>query len=159
MTHIPSPVGLSSGSSPYPQARPHQNLNLNVNVNLNLNPHLNPHPNPDQNTNHDRDLYSEIVTLKTKIALLEVNTEFFARQIEEQITQQINHRFLDTFRRDRLMSLLGEKTISAECRRSILEGNRAAHNGDAVTDATLYVAGWRKDRHVFGYIYGVGGGG
>ena len=61
----------------------------------------------------------------------------------------IRQRFLDTFRRDIL------KDPEAKWTRAISEGNKAAHHGDAVTDAGLFNSGSRKDDFLMLEIYGL----
>jgi hypothetical protein len=41
-------------------------------------------------------------------------------------------------------------------RQNIADGNKAAHHGDAVTDAALYISGERRDHGVITEIYGLG---
>jgi hypothetical protein len=62
---------------------------------------------------------------------------------------QIRQRFLDTFRRDIL------QVPEARWAPSIAAGNRAAHDGDAVTDASLYETGVRHDVSLLFKIYGL----
>jgi hypothetical protein len=56
---------------------------------------------------------------------------------------------LDTFRRDIL------KDSTATWTEAIGEENKAAHNGDVVTDASLYETGIRKDQSLMWRVYGL----
>ena len=61
----------------------------------------------------------------------------------------IRQRFLDTFRRDIL------KDPAAKHTETIRAGNVAAHDGDAVTDATLFTTGARVDADLMFKVYGL----
>jgi len=61
----------------------------------------------------------------------------------------IRHRFLDTFRRDIL------EDATARWTSMIQSGNAAAHDGDAVTDASLFETGSRRDKNLMGKVYGL----
>jgi len=60
----------------------------------------------------------------------------------------IRKRFLDVYRRDIL------KEAEAQGTQAIKDGNRAAHHGDAVGDASLYEFGLREDEFLLFDIYG-----
>jgi hypothetical protein len=80
---------------------------------------------------------SEIKGLRARVGDLETACEGYL---------QIRQRFLDTYRRDVL------KDPAAKWTDAIGLGNKAAHNGDAVTDARLYGMGARNDRSSIGKI-------
>jgi hypothetical protein len=63
--------------------------------------------------------------------------------------RRIRHRFLEVYRRDIMGSIRDEgyKTIDI--------GNQAAHHGDAIIDAALYLSGERVDEHVLVNVYGL----
>ena len=63
--------------------------------------------------------------------------------------RKIRHRFLEVYHRDVLQD------IGRQGRQKISEGNEAAHDGDAVTDASLYKAGERSDERVLADLYGL----
>jgi len=47
--------------------------------------------------------------------------------------------------------------IDPKGRQKIREGNEAAHEGDAVSDAQLYISGERRDENILVKIYGLTG--
>ena len=61
----------------------------------------------------------------------------------------IRHRFIDFYCRDVL------KNVDQKGHDRIYEGNKAAHRGDAITDATLYTTRERKDENVLRDLYGL----
>ena len=97
---------------------------------------------------------TKIANLETAIATLETEVGILKSQNKELILacdgyMLIRERFLDIFRRDIL------KSPNAKWTTAIGAGNAAAHHGDAVTDASLYEKGRRKDRSLFSKIYGL----
>jgi hypothetical protein len=64
--------------------------------------------------------------------------------------RKIRHRFLEVYRRDVL------DDVDRQGRKKIGEGNEAAHDGDAVTDALLYTSGERHDEGILIDLYGLG---
>ncbi|KAI9768333.1 MAG: hypothetical protein M1840_004941 [Geoglossum simile] len=62
---------------------------------------------------------------------------------------RIRQRFLDTFLRD------VEKIPEAKWAKTITAGNKAAHDGDAVADASLFDSGARNDKTLMVKIYGL----
>ncbi|KAI9763496.1 MAG: hypothetical protein M1839_006444 [Geoglossum umbratile] len=83
---------------------------------------------------------SEIVDLQARIRDLETACEGYLK---------IRQRFLDTYRRDVL------KDPNVRWTDEIGLGNKAAQNGDAVTDARLYETGARNDQSLLVKIYGL----
>ena len=62
----------------------------------------------------------------------------------------IRHRFLEVFCRD-----VKQEKLESSAHHRIFVGNKAAHHGDAVTDAYLYTSGARTDQGTMEAIYGV----
>jgi thioesterase domain-containing protein len=62
---------------------------------------------------------------------------------------RIRDRFLDTYLRD------VEKIPEARWSKAIVAGNKAAHDGDAVADASLFESGTRNDETLMVKIYGL----
>ncbi|KAI9785674.1 MAG: hypothetical protein M1839_008691 [Geoglossum umbratile] len=88
-----------------------------------------------------RAMGSKIDSQDRRIADLEAQLKVVKTASEGYL--QIRQRFLDTFRRDILRAP------------SIVAGNKAAHDGDAVTDASLYETGVRHDASLLFKIYGL----
>jgi hypothetical protein len=61
--------------------------------------------------------------------------------------RRIRHRFLEVYRRDIMGSIYEHEKIDL--------GNQAAHHGDAIIDAALYLSGERVDEHVLVNVYGL----
>src|SRR2546421_5211899 len=76
------------------------------------------------------DSKSQIADLQHRVKVLTLSSEGY---------RKIRHRFLEVYRRDIL------DDVDRQGRKKIGEGNEAAHNGDAVTDASLYTFGERLD--------------
>src|SRR5262249_22110167 len=83
---------------------------------------------------------NQIADLQNQVSLLKQTSEGY---------QKIRHRFLDVYRRDFL------NTLAPLGRANIHEGNTAAHEGDAIADAALYISGDRNDEDVLMGIYGL----
>jgi hypothetical protein len=97
-------------------------------------------------------LTAKVEGLNTKVSLLEDSKEELYGKIRD-LSKACNgyliirHRFLDTFRRD----ILKEKAWTP----MIQAGNAVAHDGDAITDASLYETNSRKDKSLMHKIYGL----
>jgi len=63
--------------------------------------------------------------------------------------RRIRHRFLEVYRRDIMGSIYDDGYKKIEV------GNQAAHHGDAIIDAALYLSGERVDEHVLVNVYGL----
>lgn len=114
----------------------------------------------EKSTFHDRfnKLEEELSRLTKKIEFDSKKAEFDSKRTQARIDQlsaasngyvMIRQRFLDTFRRDVL------KDPSARHPPMIQAGNVAAHDGDAVTDATLFTTGARSDPGIMYTLYGM----
>ncbi|KAI9761808.1 MAG: hypothetical protein M1840_001688 [Geoglossum simile] len=88
----------------------------------------------------------DLAVWKARSTALEARQGVQGRAIEGYL--MIRNRFIDTFRRDIV------STRNAQGRQNIEAGNIAAHDGDAVTDATLFTSGDRTDVFVFHKLYG-----
>jgi hypothetical protein len=86
------------------------------------------------------ELQDQITSLQNHIRDLTLSSEGY---------QKIRDRFLDVYRRDIL------ENIDRQGRRKIVEGNKAAHEGDAITDASLYTSHRRFDERVLINLYGL----
>lgn len=62
--------------------------------------------------------------------------------------QKVRSRFLSTYLRD----ILGAKPVEQHI---ISAGNRAAHDGDVIADASLYIKQDRTDTNTFVELYGI----
>ncbi|KAI9772876.1 MAG: hypothetical protein M1840_008758 [Geoglossum simile] len=88
----------------------------------------------------------DLAVWKARSTALEARQGVQGRAIEGYL--MIRNRFIDTFRRD-ILSMR-----NAQGRQNIEAGNMAAHDGDAITDATLFTSGDRTDVFVFHKLYG-----
>jgi hypothetical protein len=83
---------------------------------------------------------SQISDLQAQVEVLKDSSEGYMR---------IRDRFLDVFLRD------VENLPQFKWSKVIAEGNKAAHNGDAVADASLFESGYRNDEALMVRIYGL----
>ena len=107
-------------------------------------------------------LRAQIGNLQTQIGNFQVESADNRAEIAnlqdcvQSLTQEakgyrrIRHRFINVYRRDVL-----EEKVDDGRRERIDEGNRAAHRGDAITDATLYTTEEREDQYDLIHIYGL----
>ena len=84
---------------------------------------------------------------QAQIADLQDRVEILATDVEGY--HGIRHRFTDTHRRDAPRNVTEQGSIR------INEGNIAAHEGDAITDAMLYITHQRDDEDVLISLYGL----
>jgi hypothetical protein len=89
---------------------------------------------------HQAETARKITALENEVRVLKLASDGYAK---------IRQRFLDVYRRDIL------KDQSAKAVTMIGVGNAAAHAGDAVIDAGLYINGNRKDDGLMVEIYGL----
>jgi len=89
----------------------------------------------------------EISDLRKMVSDLQAHSEVLKESSDRYM--QIRARFLDTFLRD------VEKIPEARWSKAITEGNKAAHDGDAVADANLFESGSRNDDTLMVKIYGL----
>lgn len=85
-------------------------------------------------------LQKEMLSTRKDVKRLEQNCEGYLA---------IRRRFLDVYKRD----VIGLETHTGT--RAIKEGNVAAHQGDAIGDATLFERHKRTDRRIFCDLYGL----
>lgn len=84
---------------------------------------------------------------EAQIADLQDRVEILTTDVEGY--HGIRHRFTDTHRRDAPRNVTEQGSIR------INEGNIAAHEGDAITDAMLYITHQRDDEDVLISLYGL----
>ena len=84
---------------------------------------------------------------QAQIADLQDRVQILATDVEGY--HGIRHRFTDTHRRDVPRNVTEQGSIR------INEGNIAAHEGDAITDAMLYITHQRDDEDVLISLYGL----
>jgi uncharacterized protein (DUF3084 family) len=84
---------------------------------------------------------------QAQIADLQDRVEILATDVEGY--HGIRHRFTDTHRRDVPRNVTEQESIR------INEGNIAAHEGDAIIDAMLYITHQRDDEDVLISLYGL----
>jgi hypothetical protein len=97
---------------------------------------------------------SEIAALRDDVATLKNTVKIHEQKLSVLVTQHqgyltIRQRFIDTYKRD-VLQARPQATFH-----NIQAGNRAAHGGDAVTDAYLYSAGLRQDETIFMRMYDI----
>jgi len=85
--------------------------------------------------------------MKTQITDLQYRVKVLTQTSEGY--RKIRRRFLEVYRRD----ILNE--VDRQGLKIISEGNEAAHDGDAVTDASLYTPGEQHDEKVLVDLYGL----
>jgi hypothetical protein len=83
---------------------------------------------------------NQITDLRHRVTALTISSEGY---------QKIRHRFLDIYRRDVI------EDVDPKGRKNIREGNEAAHEGDAISDAQLYISEERSDEGVLIGLYGL----
>lgn len=85
---------------------------------------------------HDREIFSQ----KAQIRILTTTSKGY---------NQIRRRFLEVYKRD--AGLVSEPGYSS----AIVQGNMAAHHGDALSDAMIYEQDHRTDERVYQQLYGL----
>jgi len=85
-------------------------------------------------------LDTQVIELQDRVGLLTITSAGY---------QDIRHRFLEVYRRDIL------ENVGKQGRKKFNKGNEAAHKGDAVADADLYVSHGRMDEIIFINLYGM----
>ena len=93
------------------------------------------------------DLQVENADNQAEIADLQYRVKSLTKDAEGY--RSIRHRFIDFYRRDVL------ENVDQKGHGRIHKGNKAAHRGDAITDATLYTTRERKDEDVLTDLYGL----
>ena len=88
-------------------------------------------------------LQNENADFRHRIGNLELASEGY---------RKIRNRFINVYRRD----ILGH--VNYQGYQQIGDGNNAAYGGDAVTDASLYTSGERRDEDILIELYGLSAG-
>jgi len=104
------------------------------------------------------DLKQRLASLEIKVANLETESKTEIAELHHKINtlslasegyRKSRNRFLDVYRRD------VRNDLDLKGRQNIADGNEAAHHGDAVADAALYISGERLDHGIIIEIYGL----
>jgi hypothetical protein len=89
---------------------------------------------------------------KDRIRIVNLENRVNVLTLASKGYREIRHRFLNVYRRD----ILGK--VGPQGRENIITGNKAAHEGDVITDADLYnpkESNTRHDEEVLVALYGL----